>query len=631
MKLLLEKIYQDLSSYRSVIEDKNLNDNRRSRRGIVSFNNTFFKRAKEVLGERASEIYGEQSCDLINRSYNDVEQKLEYCKDSGYVNITFIDNDKDEELTTQEKANAIVLNILNELKNGNISMKDILILVRKNKEGSDIAGVLNENGYKVVSNDSLFLSSSPKVKLVINLLKFITDTRNYLARAEILYNYSIIKNEPKEPDKLFSDLSSSDNFSFFNQLPEEFLKAKEEGSNEFRFNPLLNNLSLYELIENLIRIFKLNDSPDAYLVRFQDAVIEYVQDNTSDITGFLDWWEENQWSYSIIVPAQEDAVRIMTIHKAKGLQSPVIIIPYANWGIDIDGTKELIWVTSDKKPFDRSAFLVKGVNGLKQTYFEKDFLEEASLTNIDNLNLLYVAFTRASDRLYAIVPEKGDRKFRIDKLIKSVIDSDEELKHKYNPETKVFEAGDKNIHKPDIKESNVKSRMMQNYISSDWYKRIIIRPKHKSLKLVKQKDFSDKTSRGNIIHEIMSHIITPGDVDYAINYVQNEGMITEDIKDKLKEEVEGIINIEGAKDWFSGNWEVKSEAEILETGKKPLRPDRVMIKDGNAVIVDYKTGIEKEEEHRKQLEKYAAALLKAGYSSVEKYILYAADKKVVKY
>jgi ATP-dependent exoDNAse (exonuclease V) beta subunit len=212
-----------------------------------------------------------------------------------------------------------------------------------------------------------------------------------------------------------------------------------------------------------------------------------------------------------------------------------------------------------------------------------------------------------------------------------VIDSDEELKHKYNPETKVFEAGDKNIHKPDIKESNVKSRMMQNYISSDWYKRIIIRPKHKSLKLVKQKDFSDKTSRGNIIHEIMSHIITPGDVDYAINYVQNEGMITEDIKDKLKEEVEGIINIEGAKDWFSGNWEVKSEAEILETGKKPLRPDRVMIKDGNAVIVDYKTGIEKEEEHRKQLEKYAAALLKAGYSSVEKYILYAADKKVVKY
>jgi ATP-dependent helicase/nuclease subunit A len=631
MKLLLEKIYSDLENYRSVLEDRNLIENRRSRKEIIHFNNIFFSKAGEVLSARAKELFGEQSVQLINKSYADVEQKTDFAKKAGYVNISFID-DEEEDITVQEKAQSTVLNILDTLKNENVPMADILVLVRKNNEGSDIAELLNENGYKVVSNDSLFVSHSPKVKLLVNVLKYMIDNQNYLARAEILYNYLLINDRMPGFDKLFTEVTVDGSSLFYNEMPEEFIKkqGKEQGKG-YRLNPILNNLSLYELIENLIRIFRLNNGPDSYLLRFQDAVLEYLNDDTGDISGFLDWWEENQWNYSIVIPAQEDAVRIMTIHKAKGLQSPVVIIPYANWNIDIDGTKDLIWVSSNTQPFDRSTFLVKGIQSLKQTYFEKDYLEEAVLNNIDNLNLLYVAFTRASERLYAVVPERGDNKYRIDKLIRSVIDADEELKLKYNPETKVFETGDKNKYEPARKDNPLKSQKMLNYISSDWYHRIIIRPKHNSLKLVKEKDFSDKTSRGNILHEIMSFINTKDDIDNALDCVQNEGMITQDIRDKLKEEVEGIINIKEAQDWFSGKWEVKSEAEILIPNDKPLRPDRVMIKDGCAVIVDYKTGIEKEDEHRKQLEKYASALSKAGYSSVEKYILYTADKKVVKY
>ncbi|MGA2668532.1 MAG: UvrD-helicase domain-containing protein [Ignavibacteria bacterium] len=631
MKLLLEKIYDDLTAYSSVLQDKKLNENRRSRREIVQFNNIFFDKAADVLGKRADEHYGEESGELIKRSYSDVEQELKFCKDSGYVNIKFIEQDKEDEFTTKDRANEYILGVLEELKKSKVPMKDILILVRKNKEGSDLAGFLNKNGYKVVSNESLYLSNSPKVKLLINLLKFITDNKNHLARAEILYNYSSLKNVNFDPDKLFSEVSDSHSTLFYKEMPEEFLKTPDEDGNPInRLNPILNELSLYELIENLVRIFGLNDLPDAYIVRFQDAVLEYMRENPSDITGFLDWWEDNQWSYSIIVPVQEDALRIMTIHKAKGLQSHVVIIPYANWEIDINGGKEMIWAAADEKPFDRSAFLVKAVNNLKNTYFVNDYLEEASLTNIDNLNLLYVAFTRASARLYVIVPEMGDHKYRINKLITEVIETCDALKEKYDPAAGIYETGEKTLYEPGVKEEKIKSRKMQKHISSDWYKRIIIKPKHKSLKLVKEKDFSDKTSRGILIHEIMSHIKTSDDIDYALNFVQNEGMLTEELKGKLKEEIESIINLEDVHDWFTAKWEIKNEAGILMPDGEILRPDRVMMSGNRAVMVDYKTGIEKEE-HREQLDKYSDALLKSGYATVEKYILYIEEKKVVKF
>ena len=627
MRLLLEEIYKDLANYRNVIEDKYLDKNYRSRREIVQFNNRFFKSASEKLVSRVPNAFNY----TISKAYEDVNQEFKN-REGGYVKISFIDNDPDDEITPNDIANEKLLETVDAVLTDGFSLNDILVLVRRNLEGSRAASLLMQNGHRVISNESLLLMNSPSVKLIMNLLKYIIDRRNEIAKTEILYNLANIKNPDLPDDKIFYDHVQRKDELFKKLMPEEFFKQseKENKIDYNRINPELNNLTLYELAEKLIQVFELNKNADAYLLRFQDVILEYIKDNNSDISGFIDWWETYKLKYSIIVPEHENAIKVMTIHTAKGLESPVVIIPYANWEMDIDSNKDLIWVSTDKpKPFNQSVFPVKASKTLENTYFSSDYEEEFALTNLDNLNLLYVAFTRPIERLYVTVPERNDNRYHAGKLAEEIVTFDESFKSTYNESSGVFEYGKTSKYVKPKKEDNIKSEQIKTYVSNDWYKRILVVPKHRGADLFNRNKSDEKIRKGLLIHEILSYIKTKDDVDRAISFSQSKGILSENEKVSIKKEIEKLVNNEGLKDWFSGKWEVKTETDMLLPDGSTIRPDRVMIKNDELILADYKTG-KKLDAHKNQLNKYSDVLKQAGYKSVDKYIVYLDEMEIVK-
>jgi ATP-dependent helicase/nuclease subunit A len=629
MKLLLEDIYRHLGSYSEVMKDKYLDENHRSKKEIVEFNNRFFAQACEKLLLEKENNFSS----LITNAYKDVNQKCAPAlQNGGYVNISFIRKNTEEEISANEIAGQKVIDTVKSVLHEGFSLKDILILVRRNAEGSEIASLLMDNGLKVVSNESLFLVNSPKVKLLINLLKYIIDHKNILAKTEILYNLAAITGRKIPFEEIFTDQREKRDLLFNTLMPEDFFKTDEStGKTEFnRINPGLNNLTLYELIEKLIRIFNLNKTVDSYLLRFQDVILEFIRDNNPDIAWFLDWWEDYKQKYSIIVPGHEDAVRVMTIHSAKGLQSPVVIIPYANWNMEIDTNKDLIWVSNEEaEPFNQSVFPVKAVKNLINSHFARDYEEEIILTNLDNLNLVYVSFTRAIERLYIMIPEKGDTRFNAGKLIQDVIFADIVFSQKYNSAEDSYETGVKAPYRKKEEEDKIKSEVLKEYISTDWFSKIVILPRHSSTELFSLSKGDGKAKRGLMMHEILSYIKTAGDTENAIQAACNKGILTIDEKETVRKEINNLLKHKELQDWFSGKYEVKTEADLLLPGGKTIRPDRVMLKDKKAIIADYKTG-KKSDTHITQLNHYAEILMQAGYEQVEKFLVYLDETEIVK-
>jgi len=604
MKLLLSQIYEDLYGFREMIKTEFLKTNRRSCKEIVDFNNKFFVKA---VGKFIEGIDDDIYKDLLLKAYSRESVEQDYTKQGGYVSINFF-NDDNKDVTAQARAETRVLEIINEVLADGYTLSDILVLVRKNSEVRQISGLLTNAGYNIISAESLLVNNSPKVRVIVDLIKYIADNKNELAKADALYNYlEFVKKENFEYHEIFDN----PDIKFAENIPIGFFKENEIP----KIKPVFNDLNAYEVCENLIQILGFDEVPDPYLIKFQNSVLENSEENNSDLLSFLNWWNEKKEDFSIDSPSGTNAINIMTVHKAKGLQGKVVIVPYANWKINIDGAKDLIWVSSKEEPFNKSAaYPVKATLNLRNTFFKDDFNYEFAQSRLDNLNLLYVTFTRAEERLYVLVPEIKNTE-NTGKLLKSVIEEYEG--HSENN----FESGKKEKAKQNGKEKDVKTENLKYYISTEWYKKTIIRPKHKKLKEFIDKDFAFKTNWGTIIHHVLSYMKNFKDSEYAVNKVYSEGMITVEQKDKILQQLNKIINKKEIKDWFNDDREVKSETEILLKDGNILRPDRVIIKEKEAIVIDYKTGAE-HENNKNQVKQYAEILEQMGYEKVTKYLLY---------
>lgn len=610
MKLLLSQIYKDLDGFREVIKTDYLKTNRRSKKKIVEFNNSFFQYAADKIIDG---IDDDRYKVLIKKAYSKESVEQEFEKQGGYVNIKFFNVEKDSETSASERADEKVKEIVSEVLKDGYNLSDILVLVRANEEAKRISGVLTNAGHSIVSTESLMVNNSPKVRMIVDLMKYIADNKNELAKADAVYNYVV--NIAKE-NPVYNEIFEAKGGKFTVKMPKEFFKE-----NEFpKIKPILNDTGVYEVCENLVIILGFNNISDPYLIKFQDLILEYTKENNSDLKSFIDWWDEKKNDYTIDSPEGTNAIRIMTIHKAKGLQGKIVIVPYANWKLNIDGTKDLIWVSSEQEPFGKSsAYAVKATLGLRKTYFAEDFNYEFAQTRLDNLNLLYVTFTRAEERLYVLVPEKKNTE-NTGKLIRGIINDN------YVIENDEFESGEK--EKKEIKEEEVKvkTETLKYFISNDWYKKTIIKPKYRAFKEITDTDFAYKLNRGVVIHEVLSRLKSFENSDEVINEIVFEGIISENDAGEIKEEIERLSANSLIKKWFSDEWEVKKESEILLKDGSILRPDRVLIKGNEAIVIDYKTGIAKDE-HKEQITKYAETLVEMGYSVIKKYLLYVGRKE----
>jgi ATP-dependent helicase/nuclease subunit A len=604
MKLLLSQIYDDLAGFKELVKTEFLKTNRRSCKEIVEFNNVFFLNAVEEVSKDIEDINYKN---LLLKAYSKVSVEQEYIKQGGYVYIKFF-NDDGSDITAQTRTEERITDIVEDALKDGYLLSDILVLVRKNSEVRQVSELLAKKGYDIISAESLLVNNSPKIRIIVDLLKYIIDNKNDLAKADALYNYlEFIKKDNNEYQKIFENAEKE----FIENIPKEFFKENELP----KIKSVLNDLTVYEVTENLIQIFGFNNVPDPYLIKFQNAVLKYSGQENTDLVSFINWWGENKEEFSIDSFGNTNAVNIMTIHKAKGLQGKVVIVPYVNWKINIDGNKDLIWVSSDKEPFNKSAsYPIKAIKNLSNTYFKDDFNYEFAQTRLDNLNLLYVTFTRAEERLYVLVPEIKNTG-NAGKLIKNIIEKYEGYSDN------VFESGAKEKARKKDKRKDIETENLKHYISSEWYKKLIIKPKQKKLREFADKDFAFKTNWGTIIHHVLSYLKTNDDIEFAINKTQSEGIITEEQKEKIREQIGKIFNYKEISNWFNNDWEVKSESEILLNNGSILRPDRVIIKEKEAIVIDYKTGKEKEE-HKKQVRQYADTLEQMGYTKVSKFLLY---------
>jgi ATP-dependent exoDNAse (exonuclease V) beta subunit len=548
--------------------------------------------------------------EIIEKGYGNDDIIQKYHSDfEGYVNLRWLNSDSRTIISENiEQANNNLKEITGELKKAHYKNQDITILVKNKLEGITAANFLLELGIPVISSESLLLINSPKVMLLISALKFISDRKNDIATAELIINYNkYIKVNNSSNHELFYLIKEKSGNNLYEVLPESFIKK------DGYLNPVLYNLNVYELTEHLINIFELDKIPDLYITKFLDIIRDYISNNSSDINSFIEWWQKSAEGYAISTPDNIDAVRILTIHKMKGLQNKVIIIPYASWEIGPRAARDYMWVSSGIAPFDFiPAFPVPASSNLENTYFNEDYQTEKDLTSIDNLNLLYVAFTRAEEALYIISYDRRDD--NTGRLIKNRIDKVPELKSR-------FIENELKCGILPIKESEKVSEKTNEYkfISSMWQKKAVIRPSNYGIK--PWEDRFDSVSEGILIHEILSVIKTKDEFENTVNDYVKYGMINTTKAVNLKQKFSEIISDEKIKEWFSGGYEVMNETEIINEKGSLIRPDRIMIKDDKVVLLDYKTG-KKSKAHSEQMKKYIETVKRLGYNNIEGYILY---------
>jgi ATP-dependent helicase/nuclease subunit A len=363
-----------------------LNKNFRSRKNIIAFNN---------------ELYGLLSGkdELIQRIYTDHAQVCDEQKTGGFISIQEF-NDKEE----PEAKNVRVLEIIKECEAKDYSAGDIAILVRDNKRGSELANILMLEGYSIDTGESLLFTQSQAVNILIAVLQYLSDPFNVLFRHELLHEIGVTETMDFEALKALLH-SAQSNFDV----------AISKHTQSTFDTAVLKQQSVFAVCEASAFLFALPVN-DVFVTSFFDLVQDYLQKNGDSLADFLQWWDEVKTKKSIQSNAATSAIKIMTIHKSKGLQFPIVIMPDTDW--QIRNSVSNVWL-EEVEDIPISPILLPLESGLQKTEFGYLYDAEKQKAKLDNINLLYVATTRPVDRLYMLFSrhEQKDEETYVDHLL----------------------------------------------------------------------------------------------------------------------------------------------------------------------------------------------------------------------
>ena len=398
-----------------------LTENWRSGENIVRFNNTLFRLAADKLGALvlrdasgiSDESFAEDWSRLVSGIYADAMQSVpaKFAGTGGHVTVQFREADTNDAYRDWLKEN--LPGMIRDLQSRGYRARDITVLVRKGAEGRDVASLLmaeNESpggnvNFNVISNDSLYLQNNPAVNFLAAVLGYLRNPADHINLGFIRHEFMrYLADEPDPSPDLNAVFTNLDESRDIHRVFGRFYSAWER----IRFMPL------YALTEELIDIFELNHDPEnlPYIQAFQDIILDFVRNETNDINAFLDSWDKNGSSATLSISEDQDAIRIMTIHKAKGLQFRVVIIPFCHWSLppETTGSKDLyLWCSTAGTGFEEMPYVpVKYHKDLLNSHFSRDYLDEKFHTYVDNLNLLYVGLTRAEEELHLMVKKDRD-------------------------------------------------------------------------------------------------------------------------------------------------------------------------------------------------------------------------------
>ncbi len=568
-------------------KNKNLEKNFRSRKEIIKFNNDFFEQLKTLLTPHLQDIYKGQ------------KQEFEHAKEGGYVHLElFGDKGNDfKDLILQR----MLVEIKKLTKENDYCLRDIAILCNSRKRVALTAQYLAENGIDVVSNEGLLLCSSEKVKLLIASLFYLQNKEGKIAKATMVECFHKEKLSRNSLHKLNLKLKEQ----------KSFLQMIKEAKLSFNIHQFIE-LPLYELCEQLIRNLKIEE--DIYVQFFLDVVLKYTEKNDSSISEFLLWWEDAKTKESVVVPEETDAVQIMTIHKAKGLDFDVVMIPF-NWE-DMSNKNE-IWVDTSRYFQKLKSALISSNKQLEWSHFSDEYHNEKNLTLLDILNKLYVAMTRPKERLYIFsksFPNKPADDFDIKGKLHSFL-------HNFSSTYPVI-VGDANEKHQDKKEGKYHPFSVKKQEKNDW--RNVISLKHSAEKVWDVEKQKESVEWGKILHLALFQIKQKEDIEVVIDTLFSKGKCDKSQYKKLKKQLPVLLESEQIEKYFTPNWQVRAEKEILlETGETYI-PDRLVFQGNEVIVVDYKTG-DKENRHQTQIRNYANALKNMGYKVLATDLIYTQD------
>lgn len=674
-QLLLEKIMNDVGPAQT--QELNLNQNWRSKRNIIDFNNKLFAGSPSILetlsksdldaieDEKLQQFLKKESSKIAT-AYKDVYQEYPFkdlaTGDNGYVNISFLPQKEEEEVllaeddgetseifTWKDDVLKRIPAMVESFQDQGYSLKDIAFLVRSKHEGKLIADRLlafkslpeakPDYSYEVISSESLMVGAAVSVNMILNILRYFDNPQEVIARVNMVYDYQIYVLQNKEINfhQLFSEVTN--NKSFYNWMPEGFQEIET----------YLTNYPLFEIVETLIRTFNLQslDGEFAYIQAFQDLILNYGKKEQVDIASFMKWWEEVGVNNAVQVSDATDAMKILTIHKSKGLQFKVVIVPFCDWNIDHSPTQQnTLWCCAEDVPFNEIPYLPISYSGkLKDTIYQQNYYEEMVKAYMDALNLLYVAFTRAEDCLYAFSPLPSFKKGN-DFSIKKISD----LLYKYFSEEYAIQPGesadlfthsDWNMedHRFEVGNSTQKDRkiiasgnnitMLHHYLSVSWRNRLSIKPRARNFFLEADTATVAKINYGLLMHEILAQVQYREDLPMVMQSFVFDGIISVSERDTIERKIESLLSHPEISDWFTKKWIVKTEVPILPSSGRLNRLDRVLLRDKEAIVLDFKSG-EAESSHKSQIKHYGSLLSQMNYEKVSGYILYLDPVEVVK-
>ena len=570
----------------------NLDTNFRSFERIVTFNNEFFQYLVNTYPELA----------LL---YKDHKQKYLSSKSGGWVTVSQLKK-SEETKYTDFALNQILLYVEKAIQDG-FRYKDIAILTRDKTHAPEIASFLSNRKIPVISSESLLVTSSLKVLFVMTTLRYYFQNSNQVLAYSLLHKfYQLFK-----PEAMSDIHLKTVNFS-------ELEKIFGENHFDFTFHQL-DSLNLYEKAESIMRAFHLNTPADIYLLTFLNLLNEKSTLIPQE-QKFWDWWDDKQDTISVEMPDDVDGITLLTIHKSKGLEYPVVIFP----DYKTNSKKDDLWVNLTEKSSDKNQ-LLKVAKLPPQESEDNEFSTEISneLTKvlIDRVNILYVALTRAIERLHIIIdtPPANTTVFSYVNSIAvfaNIFDSFQKEESSFSID---FLYGNAENKKTASKPTRTDMISIPELYSVDWKQNQWISATF---------DNTQEQLLGNLFHFTMANIRTSSDVKEALEYTEKAFNITSEQVQTIKKMVLSVINHPTLQHLFANNLKVLCETEVVNAQGEIFRPDRAVEIERAISVIDFKTGIPLKH-HTEQVNGYKNLYRELGYESVSGFIVYISEQSSI--
>ncbi|MEX2511959.1 MAG: UvrD-helicase domain-containing protein [Cyclobacteriaceae bacterium] len=613
MRLLMEQVERENSQFG--LEVKKLDTNYRSLPNIVEFNNAFFSTLPSLVLESLERDHGlDDSPKTILKAFAEVVQSVaphnRGMAAKGMVRMEWLEPQKNEkgqkELNFKEQVLEKLPKMLRELQEQGYYLKDIAILVRNNLQGAEVADALmayqkqhplDPFRYEVLSDEAMFLDRAASVKCLLAALQYLNDQDNQLASNVMWAQWARVFGH--EVDHGLFNKST---------FPQQFLLLEKK---LIDMKPVLLKLPLMDLLEALIEIMGLNGDHEekAYLSGFKEGIYDFMVKNRADLGSFLSWWDQNGAKRTVKLPESHNAIRILTIHKSKGLQFKVVLAPYLDWKVFDTSKDNIVWAPYFWQEREQETIIPLTLRKeLKDSAFAPVYREEQMLANLDNLNLLYVAFTRAEEVFWGLAPfveaGKNNKMGTVSEWLSAVFFNmginvpGFSFEDHMDSEKKVFEYGD--LEKVVVTKEEMVKKQELRWKYRPWQEVLEVRQVIGDLD---ESGILEKRNFGILVHTLIERSKTKEDFTLELDEMFFEGAINSEEKMHVHQKFESLCLNPQFQSWFDKEQKVLTEQGILLPGGESKRPDRLVYFKDRVEIIDFKTGIA-HPSHHSQLHEY---------------------------